>query len=114
MTWYGSPGGGSMAVMSHLTDMVIIASPIDDEAMARLNAWCATEDPRGQQFERLNTDAAGGTKIFTGTVWAMCGNHFPFQRLAEALPTFGWNIPGGVVLVVDVEGYGDALVVRAV
>jgi len=94
--------------MSSITYMVIFMGLYESEAMTRLNAWCAQNDPGVQQFEPLDTDAAGGRKVFTASVWAMAGNYFDWERLAEALPTFGWNWPNEVVLIVDDE-HGNAV-----
>ena len=72
--------------MSVITDMVIYSSLGNDEAMARVNAWCAERDTRRQQqFAPLDVDAAGGNKVFTGQVWSMSGNY----------PSFGWHHPDG-------------------
>lgn len=91
--------------MSLITDMLIFTSFDEDAAMKRLNAWCVEHDPeRTQRFERLDTDAAGGTKWFTGNVWAMAGNYFRHELLVEAFPSFGWRDPECVVLIVDHEG----------
>jgi hypothetical protein len=101
--------------MSLISDMVIVTSTHEDEAMARLNAWCAANETRydddPQQFQRLtmpaflklDTDDAGGAKVFSGQVWAMSGNYVHWQRLAVALPTLGWRLPQSVVLIVDAE-----------
>jgi hypothetical protein len=95
--------------MSRITDMVIFTSLDESEAMARLNAWCAQDGRPGvQQFERLNTEAAGGRKVFSSDVWAMAGNYFVWERLAEALPTFDWAWPDEVVLIVNSE-HGTAV-----
>ncbi|WP_213002666.1 hypothetical protein [Winogradskya consettensis] len=89
--------------MSRITDMVLyVGSDLEDEAIGRLNAWCAKNDQsRRQQFVELDTDLAGGTKFSARQVWAMTGNFFPYEDLVEALPSFGWRHPEDVVLVVD-------------
>ncbi len=103
-----------MLSMSSITDMVIFAGAMDDEAMARLNAWCAERDTeRGQQFRKLDVDAAGGVKVFTSDVWAMAGNYFPYEDLVEALPTFGWMYPEDIVLLVD-DDNGDGTEIHRV
>jgi len=100
--------------MSSITDMVIFTEIGDEEAMARLNAWCVEHDTeRHQKFERLDAHPAGGWKVFTPQVWAMAGNYFPWWELAEALPTFGWLTPATVVLVCQYHGDGVARVFRA-
>lgn len=98
--------------MSYITKMVIYTA-YDDAAMARLNKWCAEHDEREQQFERLDMDAAGGTKVFTSQVWAMAGNYFAAEALAEVFPTFGWLYPEVAVLIIDDEHSDAAQIVRA-
>lgn len=98
--------------MSVITDMVIFSTH-DDDAMERVNAWCAEHDHRQQQFVRLDTDAAGGYKVFTDDVWAMSGNYFPHEDLVDALPSFGWRYPENVVLIVDYEHDDAVRVYRA-
>lgn len=89
--------------MSVITDMVLFTEGWDDEAVARLNAWCAENDSRGQQFQPLDVDAASGVKVFTSKVWAMAGNHFRHEELAAALPSFGWRYPHHTILIVNYE-----------
>lgn len=92
--------------MSSRTDMVVITGGYEDEAIAKLNAWCAANDHREQQFEQLNTDAAGGSKVFTKQVWAMAGNYFPYEKLGAAFPGFGWRYPDDAIMIVNDE-HGD-------
>jgi hypothetical protein len=100
--------------VSHITDMVIFMDPEDRDAMARLNEWCAAEDDmRGQQFQPLNADEAGGSKVFCSAVWAMAGNHFPAELLAAALPSFGWRSPTSVTLLVSSEDQLETQIHRA-
>lgn len=100
--------------MSSITEMVIVTAFGEEEAMARLNAWCVEHDTeRHQTFERLNTEAAGGFKVFTSNVWAMAGNYFPWFDLAKALPDFAWLSPEDVVLVVRYHGGDETSVIRA-
>lgn len=89
--------------MSVITDMVLFTESHEDEAVARLNAWCSENDYSNQEFSRLDTDAAGGRKVFTSQVWAMAGNHFRHEQLIEVLPSFGWRYPHHVVLIVNYE-----------
>lgn len=93
--------------MSVITDMVLVTFMEDREAVDRLNAWCqAFDGDRGQRFAKLDEDMAGGSKWFTGQIWAMSGNYFRWYELVEALPTFGWRSPDNVLLLVDDE-HGD-------
>ena len=98
--------------MSLITDMVLTTWH-DDEAVARLNAWCAEHDTqRQQQFAKLNTDAAGGLKVFTGDIWAMAGNYFPWWELTQVFGSFGWYNPEKAVLIVEPEGEDGVLIFR--
>lgn len=99
--------------MSTISQMVLFTLGWDDEAVARLNEWCAANDERGQQFQELNADAAGGTKVFTSKVWAMAGNYFRHEMLAEVLPSFGWRYPHHTVLIVNYEHDECSRVYRA-
>lgn len=99
--------------MSVVTDIILFTEMHDDEAVERLNQWCEANDPRGQRFERLDTDPAGGYKAFTSVVWAMSANHFRHEELAAVLPSFGWRYPHHVVLVVNDEHDECARVYRA-
>lgn len=98
--------------MSSITRMVIYTA-YDDEAMGRLNAWCAERDERRQQFEPLNMDAAGGFKVFTSQVWAMAGNYFPHEDLIDAFPSFDWRYPQAAVLIVDDSHTDTCQIIRA-
>lgn len=100
--------------MSCITDMVIYTCHPETEAMAELNVWCATDDEaRHQQFRPLDAEmVAGGTKVFTSYVWAMAGNYFRAEALAEMLPTFRWVAPETVVLIATTED-GYTTVTRA-
>jgi hypothetical protein len=99
--------------MSMVTDMVLIASIGEGEGIARMNAWCSASDHRKQQFARLDTDAAGGTKWFNNEIWAMAGNYFASEDLVVALPSFGWRDPHNVILVVESEHDDVVRVYRA-
>lgn len=93
---------------------MVIYTACDDEAMAKLNAWCAEHDTdRQQRFERLDVDAAGGVKVFTCEVWAMAGNYFPYEGLVEVFPSFGWRYPEDAILIVDDAHVNGSQVIRA-
>lgn len=108
--------------MSLITDMVVMCAIAEGDAMLRVNRWCAENDRRyddGQQFAGLirpaftavDTENAGGAKVFCSQVWAMAGNYFPVGELVKAWPRFGWRCPAGVVLMVSSE-LDDEVVVR--
>ncbi len=99
--------------MSLITEMIIFTS-YDDEAMVRLNVWCAEHDTeRQQQFEKLDGDGAGGRKFLTAGVWAMAGNYFPSRGLVNVFPSFGWRYPESAILIVDAEDTEGVQIYRA-
>lgn len=90
--------------MSIITEMIIYTPQSEHEAMDRLNEWSEKADTeRGQRFEQLDVSGAGGTKFFTGDIWAMAGNHYPYEKLLEKMPSFGWTYPEDVVLIFNHE-----------
>jgi len=79
--------------MSVITDMILLANGDDmdrREGLKALNAWCR-EHGAGQQFERISTQAAGGRKVFTAEIFGCAGDHFPWEKLMEAFPSFPWG-----------------------
>lgn len=100
--------------MSVITDLLLVTSLDERDAVERVNAWCRDNDPRQQEFLPLDTDEAGGNKVFCAHVWAMAGNYVRHEALAEVLPTFGWRHPAGVMLLIQHEHHdGEVLAFRA-
>lgn len=102
--------------MSSTTDLLLMTGLDENDAIKRLNEWCVANDDREQEFTQVDmyADSVGGYKAFASRVWAMGANHFPWWELAEALPTFGWRMPVGVVLLIRHEHHdGAVLVFRA-
>lgn len=91
--------------MSVITGLVLVTSANERDAVERVNAWCRENDERENEFLPLD----GDDEVVYSRVWALSGNHFPHADLIEALPTFGWHNPRGVVLVVDYE-HNDGMV----
>lgn len=102
--------------MSSIHNLVILSEVDDPVAIAQVNAWIRKLDTeRGQQFEPVNTEYAGGTKSMTCAIYAVGANHVSYvDELRKALQSFGWISPGSVVMY-DVHEYDDnrASVTRA-
>ena len=86
--------------MSLVMEVVIIgASPKD---VTLLNAWMAENDTqRQQQFMRLDTERAGGTKLFCDGIWAASLNYPPdgmLEKLRDPI-TWGTNCLGVKIAV---------------
>ncbi len=96
--------------MSVITDLLLVTGFDESDAIAKVNEWCVPNDERKQEFTRIDREAAGGYKVFTSRVWAMSANHFDWQGLAEALPSFGWRWPTGALLVVHHEHHDEEVI----
>lgn len=89
--------------MSYIRDMILFTSSEETFAMEKLNLWCYRNDERKQQFQRIATHEAGGTKLFTSCIYVMAGNHFPLDKFLDVFYTFGWAEPASVCLVIRNE-----------
>ncbi len=96
--------------MSVITDLLLVTGFDESAAVARVNEWCVANDHRRQKFARIDMDDAGGNKVCTARVFAMSPNHFPWWELVEALPTFGWRWPTGVMLLVHHEHHDEEVI----
>jgi hypothetical protein len=80
--------------MSLITEMVIYLPNSEDLAMSQLNRFSQEIDSvRHQVFELIPTGNAGGSKLFTGDIWAMAGNYYPVEDLINKIPSFSWTYP---------------------
>jgi hypothetical protein len=89
--------------MSVITDVVIIASDGEDEALAYLNEWLAENDSRKQQLREISLGEGGGSKATSATTYAACFNHLDLGGLEEAITRAPWKLPGSVVAYFDYE-----------
>ena len=94
--------------MSVIYDAVLL---MDDEkkAVTELNRQLRlTDTAREQQFERIDTYHAGGTKSFTRDIYAAAFNHLSPSTVEDAICHAPWSNPGKVIYVRDLMDYdGD-------
>lgn len=78
----------------------------DEKLIDKINTWCHENDPeRHQTLHKIATDNAGGTKLFTGYIYAAAFNHFPHEELILFFETMkGWEYPEEAVMLVNYEG----------
>lgn len=98
--------------MSVLTDVVIVTRFDDDGAIRRVNAAVA-DQARGQQLERIGSDADfGGSKVPSCAVYGACYNFLDLAGFTDALTSAGWERPQYVVAWIDAETDDDLIVWR--
>lgn len=97
--------------MSFLTDIAVVTTGGEDEAVALVNARLAEGSTRPQQLgrTRLEEAGAGGSKVCSVYVYAACFNWLDLDRFEEAVRSAPWRLPGSVVVYVDGES-GPAFV----
>ncbi len=93
--------------MSVITHMLVLANEdVGAEPLRELHRWCR-EHADGQVFEKIETSAAGGGKVFTRRVYACSGNYFPYEELLAAFPKLGWNSYSAEVSCLIVQNEHD-------
>lgn len=89
--------------MSVICDCLIYTGLGDSEHAIR--AVNADERLRGFGFRKLDTETAGGGKVFCGEVWAGAFNHTMPRDLLDAIAKAPWTYPEETIVVVDAYDY---------
>lgn len=91
--------------MSFLTDVAVVTTGAEDEAVAFVNARLAEGSTRPQQLgrTRLEEAGAGGRKVCSVYVYAACFNWLDVSGFEEAVRAAPWRLPQCVVVYVDGE-----------
>lgn len=89
--------------MSVIID-VAIHCEWEDAAMREVNKRLSEDDERQQQFRRLDSDQAGGTKVFCDEIWAGAFNHLLPETIRNAICEAQWRVPEHIIVV---ESSGD-------
>jgi hypothetical protein len=98
-----------MAVVSYITDVVVISSKGEDEAIAFINKRLEEHDSRKQQIRPLDIDAGGGCKVPGIAIHAACFNYLPRAEFVEAVREAPWRVILSVAVYIDDES-GDTYV----
>lgn len=93
--------------MSWINQAVLCAPYYRGDAIKQVNVDLARRDHRGQEFQPLDMDNAGGNKWFSGYVWAAAFNHVFPRDIKAAVASAEWPQPDRVVLILDGEAYQD-------
>lgn len=102
--------------MSVIVDFLIVANIMETgEPIGAVNrALLAVDTEREQQFRQLDTDQAGGAKVFTNYVWAGAFNHLLPSEVRGAICSAPWRWPDEVLVVEESGDYEIPLVARTV
>jgi hypothetical protein len=99
--------------MSVICDALLFISKGRQGDIEKVNE-AINDEARGQGFERLDMQGAGGSKFFSGEVWAAAFNHVTPSRVEDAVASVDWADPEGVVLVLDPYDYNEPVTHRTV
>lgn len=100
--------------MSTLCDVTVVLNHTPAKALHQaLTAPIPGSD--GQSLALLDTDKAGGSKVYTGTIYAACFNHIivdDLETFFRSIQARAWGACTGIVIV-DHENE-DGLIVNRV
>jgi hypothetical protein len=92
--------------MSVIFDAMLIPQLPEREAIDALNKALYFKDTdRHQQFGKLNTDQAGGSKAFCTDVYAAAFNHLIPDEVEDCICAAPWQAPAWVLYVRDLGDY---------
>jgi hypothetical protein len=88
--------------MSMLLDTVIVTLFEDEAAITAVNKYLYDHDEyRHQQFNKMDNDSAGGSKVASMTVYQACFNHLVPEDVKEAVDSAKWSYP--MLVIMDYE-----------
>lgn len=98
--------------MSYTTDLLLCVDYKGDKGIQPFLEAIGKAERFGDTLKPITMDGAGGTRNYTGGVYALGTNHFPTWDLQELLDSVQWSRPGTVVLVVCSEDWAETKVLR--
>ena len=96
--------------MSYTTDLTLCVDYTGDRGVEPFLAKVAGVERFGDTLKRIDTSEAGGTRNYTGAVFAMGSNHFPTQELQGLIDSVRWDKPDQVVLIACSERFASEVV----
>ncbi len=84
--------------MSYLTEVVLHVD-YDYDAVVRLHLSQVPVDGRFQHFAMLETEHAGGSKVYTGDVYAACFNYVSSETVVQYLSAISWPCVAAAAII---------------
>lgn len=85
-----------MAAMSYLTEVTVI---LEGVAPLTLQGALTADVREGQGLRELDSNAAGGRKVYCSTVFAAMFNHVAAPEVLEFLATIQWGYSSAIVVI---------------
>ena len=99
--------------MSYTTDLLLCCDYQGDKGIEPFLEAVAGVERFGDTLRKIEMHPlAGGTRLYTGAVYAMGTNHFPTWDLQELMDSVKWSSPGAVVLVVCSQDGAETRTIR--
>lgn len=94
--------------MSVIADYVLVLPHNEKDAVEAVNRRLYEVDTeRHQQFGKLDSDAAGGTKWLCTDIWAAAFNHLLPHLIEETIASAPWRTPEEAIVFIDAYDYTD-------
>ena len=95
-------------MVSLITDVVVVTSGAEDEAIAAVNAAMAAHATPGCPAEYALRPVGGpgdfgGSKVASARVYGGCFNFLPWAEFCDAIRAAPWRFPGHVLAWIDSE-----------
>lgn len=99
--------------MSYTTDLMLCCDYHGDKGIEPFLAAIAAVERFGDTLRKIDMHPlAGGTRLYTGAVYALGTNHFPTWDLQELIDSVQWSNPGNVVLIACSEDWAETRIIR--
>lgn len=89
--------------MSYITQAVLVLGVLEEESSVQAVNAHLRKQGHEQSFGRLDTSAAGGSKVYSGQVWAAAFNYVPSDDVRLAVKAARWHDPETVFLMLNEE-----------
>lgn len=89
--------------MSYTTDILIYVDYDGDKGLVPFLEHMSNIERFGDVARRIDTENAGGTRLFTAALYALGSNYFPTDEIQKCLDAVRWTSPDNVVVICTTE-----------